>query len=91
MKTNVSLTVVNQLLKGSQGRNPKAKPETMEEYCLPAYFLWLCSEPIFLYNTGLLPRGDDTHSKLGPPISIINQDNTQQANQPVNLTKSFLY
>ena len=41
---------------------------------LAGLILWL-SQPAFLYTQDHLPRGGTTHSGLGPPIPIINQEN----------------
>ena len=55
----------------TQGRNPEAETaaRTMEEHCLPACTQWL-TLPSFLYN----PVGRTTHSGLGPPTLVVNQE-----------------
>ena len=37
-------------------------------------FCWL-AHPASLYNPGSLPKDSTTYNSLGPPTSIINQDN----------------
>jgi hypothetical protein len=47
--------------------------EAMEEGCILAYSSWF-PQPIFFTTQDLLPRHGTTNRKLGPPISIINQE-----------------
>ena len=50
----------------------------MEEHCLLACSLWLVQ--LLCYTTlDHLPRGGTTSDGLGPPTSIINQENDQLA------------
>lgn len=48
--------------------------ETMEECCLLVCSPWFVL-PVFVYNLQLPTQGGTIHSDLGPPISVIDQEN----------------
>lgn len=53
---------------------------------------WLappCLLSLHSYSTGLLVRGHTEHAELGPPTSILNQENTFTEVQMANLIKVF--
>ena len=73
----ISTDRLGSVIQGSQDKSSSrnmevgADAETLEEYCLLAFFPWL-AQPTNL------PRDGTIHSRLGPPTSISCQENSLQ-------------
>lgn len=79
-------------MKGSQGRNSRKEPEGKSRGRGPGGVLPTGLFPMahLAYTTqDHLPKGGTTHSKLGPPTSIINQGNAPCAYPQANLNGSI--
>ena len=65
------------ITEGSQGKSLGQRSGGMEKHSLLACAPGLCSA-CFLYNIEPPAQGWHPHSGLGPPISLINQENASQ-------------